>query len=198
MARRSAGELCTQRRRRRSGTAAVSPAAAAAWTEAAAHRTAAACSGSVACAAMPAPCCAAQHPLASGPTAAPHRRLPQRAWVGVLQWDRSAATPATLATSYRDSSDTRRFILSSRDRGWPMPPPAPSTVTLLRDGGREGAGSGQLVEQRGEGTGGSPGGASARRRWAAAGGGRRIAACRAGTQSLAMCAWAWALTGPPP
>ena len=77
-----------------------------------------------------------------------------RAWVGVLQCDRSAATPATLATSYSDSSDTRRFILSSRDRGWPMPPPAPSTATLLQ--GSEGKGVG------------SPGGASARGGGAAA------------------------------
>lgn len=52
-------------------------------------------------------------------------------FTGVLQWLRSAATPGVLAMSYSARSVTRRFILSSRLRGCPMPPAAPSTATFL-------------------------------------------------------------------
>ena len=70
--------------------------------------------------------------------------------MGVLQWLRSAATPATLATSYSASSVTMRFILSSRLSGWPMPPPAPRTATLLQGQawGREGKEGGRLARRR--------------------------------------------------
>jgi hypothetical protein len=52
--------------------------------------------------------------------------------VWVLQWDKSAATPATFAISYSASSLTMRFIFSKRLSGWPMPPAAPSTATFLQ------------------------------------------------------------------
>lgn len=63
-------------------------------------------------------------------------------FVLVLQWLRSAATPATLAISYSASSVTMRFIFSSRLSGWPMPPAAPSTATLLQQGRGVGSGAG--------------------------------------------------------
>ena len=47
----------------------------------------------------------------------------------MLRWDRSAATPGVLAISYSDSEVTSGFIFTSMDRGWPMPPAAPSTAT---------------------------------------------------------------------
>lgn len=60
-------------------------------------------------------------------------RPPLRACAGVLQCDRSAATPGVLAMSWRCSTDTSGFIFSSSDSGCPMPPAAPSTATC---GGR--------------------------------------------------------------
>lgn len=58
-------------------------------------------------------------------------------------WPRSAATPGVLATSYRESSPTRGEVLRSMDRGWPIPPEAPSTATLAcRVGEQEGAQNG--------------------------------------------------------
>ena len=55
-----------------------------------------------------------------------------RTWAGVLQWERSAATPGVLAISYSASWLTSGFIFSSRLSGWPMPPAAPSTATCMR------------------------------------------------------------------
>ena len=57
------------------------------------------------------------------------RRCAPRACAGVLQCERSAATPGVLAISYSDSWLTSGFIFSSSDSGWPMPPAAPSTAT---------------------------------------------------------------------
>ena len=58
----------------------------------------------------------------------------------VLQWLRSAATPATLAISYKASSSMRGCILSRSPRGWPIPPAAPKRATFtawhVTDAGR--------------------------------------------------------------
>lgn len=49
---------------------------------------------------------------------------------GVHMCPKSAATPGVLTMSNRDRWPTRSEPLSSRERGWPMPPAAPSTATL--------------------------------------------------------------------
>ena len=51
---------------------------------------------------------------------------------GVSMWLISAATPGAPRMSYRLSEVTRGSALSKRERGWPIPPPAPRTATLLR------------------------------------------------------------------
>jgi hypothetical protein len=72
----------------------------------------------------------AQPPPPSPPPSPPAPLLARPTLIGVLQWLRSAATPATLATSYSASSDTRSFIFSSKLRGWPVSHAAPSRATL--------------------------------------------------------------------
>ena len=47
-----------------------------------------------------------------------------------LTWLTSAATPATLAMSYRCRCSTSAVRFRSRLRGWPIPPAAPSTATV--------------------------------------------------------------------
>ena len=48
----------------------------------------------------------------------------------VLTWPTSAATPGAPRMSKRESSVTRGLSLRRRDRGCPIPPPAPRTATL--------------------------------------------------------------------
>jgi hypothetical protein len=57
----------------------------------------------------------------------------------VLMCDRSAATPGVLTMSYSDSAEMASFCFSSSDSGWPMPPAAPRTATLVacREAARE-------------------------------------------------------------
>ena len=47
---------------------------------------------------------------------------------------RHSVCARTLRSPYSARSVTMRFILSSRLSGWPMPPAAPSTTTLLQQG----------------------------------------------------------------
>ena len=50
---------------------------------------------------------------------------------GVSMWLTSAATPGAPRMSYRLREVTRGSALSKRERGWPIPPPAPRTATLV-------------------------------------------------------------------
>ena len=50
---------------------------------------------------------------------------------GVLMCEMSFATPGAFTTSYSESSVTYGDCLSSSERGWPIPPAAPMTVTFI-------------------------------------------------------------------
>ena len=49
----------------------------------------------------------------------------------VSMWCKSDATPGTFTTSYRAREVMCLLSLRSRDKGWPIPPAAPRTVTLM-------------------------------------------------------------------
>lgn len=58
------------------------------------------------------------------------RLIVRRTVLLVLTWPTSAATPGAPRISKRESSVTRGLSLRRRDRGCPIPPPAPRTATL--------------------------------------------------------------------
>jgi hypothetical protein len=55
----------------------------------------------------------------------------QHTELSVSIWLISAATPGAPRISYKLREDTRGSTLRSKESGWPMPPPAPSTATLV-------------------------------------------------------------------
>lgn len=51
--------------------------------------------------------------------------------LAVSTWLTSAATPGAPRISYKLREVTNGSLLSSNDRGWPIPPPAPRTATFV-------------------------------------------------------------------
>ena len=47
-------------------------------------------------------------------------------------WLTSAATPGAPRISYKLKAVTKGSCLSNSDKGWPIPPPAPRTATLVK------------------------------------------------------------------
>mmetsp|Transcript_14876 Transcript_14876/g.49089 ORF Transcript_14876/g.49089 Transcript_14876/m.49089 type:complete len:207 (+) Transcript_14876:1489-2109(+) len=77
---------------------------------------------------MPAGMTTKSHPASAAPSC--EGPVNPRTVAREFTWLTSAATPATLAMSYKRKSRTSGCCLRSRERGWPIPPAAPNTATV--------------------------------------------------------------------